>query len=296
MLGLSPVNPLLMVLVLWLVARAGLAEPLHGWADRWEKEVGHQFGKRAGNYVPPSRQQQEEAEAGLRALLNNDEVAARTHFENLGMVLSRWHGMWLVEDVERGWGRVLVKEGAPLVVSVPHPVADFGSPEYGWRIFLKLDASVFIMAGVHRRNHNQPSEVYPQYSVSDMTHTRESVFQAFHRAALTPGTSLLQVHGFRPRSGQAHSIILSDGRDDGRDPPLLKRLHQALNQAGLATHIVDFDRDKGRLGATQNQQGPLVRRAEFVHMELDEELRTSENRADYMKALVEALVPTFSNS
>ena len=93
------------------------------------------------------------------------------------------------------------------------------------------------------------------------------VFHGSNAASFAPGfAGLLEV---------PHEIaLLSDGLDDRFDPPRLRHLHDCLQADGFEVSIPTYQSKSTRhLGATTNEQRPLVDQGRFVHMELSESLR-----------------------
>lgn len=189
---------------------------------------------------------------------------------------------------ERGWGTVVfnVHPQSGLVVEVPHPLFDWGTPELGWQAFRAFNADVYVVAGAHRGNRTEPSpdvpaeeqhgsnesSTYdpwhhaanvPDYSISDPSHSSVLPFEAAHEALVHAGSTVLQVHGFNAQTHHAvdpsfpadQQVVLTHCADDHCNPPLETAMADALTKAGYKTEMVDFSDDAhSQLGAVVNVQ------------------------------------------
>jgi hypothetical protein len=124
---------------------------------------------------------------------------------------------WMLREdasVSLGWGtyvfrtpedRQISLEDLPLVIEVPHPVADWRTDPQGVKIFRQSPARALLVAGTNRCANRAFSTCAGQtwacgqleaYRTSDVAHTDQSMFMATHRA-LVPcdGTAIaLQLH------------------------------------------------------------------------------------------------------
>jgi hypothetical protein len=246
----------------------------------------------------------------------------------------------MIQDHARGWGTVVVDpESVGPIIEVPHPGFDLGTPQLGWEAFRAFDGSALVVAGATRGNRSEKSpdipvvhralpsgydpyrhaEGVPDYSVSDPTHARRTMFQAAHQA-LTGSPSapvVLQVHGFsalkhhgeNPAFPADEQIVLTDCADDGWMAPHAREAQAALQRAGFRSHLVTFEDDaSSRLGGLPNVQrrdmaergvapyGPPAGdapRAEFVHMEVDTSVRRAADRDAQYARLIDVLRPVF---
>jgi hypothetical protein len=108
-----------------------------------------------------------------------------------------------------GWGTYVVRTGGavkPIIVEVPHPIADENTEVEGVEIFRQLHARALLLAGTHRCANQAFSTCVGQtiacgvqepYRVSDVAHTLQSMFQAAHQALVICGEQnvVIQVHG-----------------------------------------------------------------------------------------------------
>ncbi|MGE0488711.1 MAG: hypothetical protein AB7S38_05820 [Vulcanimicrobiota bacterium] len=283
-----------------------------GLGDRWEAAIKQQFDRDHENYVSPTAEQCRQLRDAVELTRGGHLEEARQTAGQVGYRVDQieleGEKFWLLEEAgpERGWGKVLLRQrpASHWIVEVPHPVADKSTPELGLRAFQELDAQAYILAGAHRNNRHDPSPDVAGRPISDMTHTRQTAFQAFHEGLTEPGQNVLQLHGFSAWKGHqeapdfplSRQVVLSDGADDDRDPPRLKALHQSLVDQGFDTSIVTFDSPgNSRLSAVTNVQrdqmeaAHLVPRSEFIHLEAETKLRTGEAREQNFERLLRGL-------
>lgn len=275
----------------WLVL-IWMAGALAGQGSLWEEEVAVSFGADQASYQPPTRTQRDLAYAMTSALKMGRLESARELAEQLDYEARPQPGLLIFQDRgQRGWGRVIARpQGRTgLVIEAPHPLADRGTPEIAVAAFEALEADFLLVAGAHRRNRPEPSPQHPFHAITDMTHTRDTVFNAWHAGAVAPGTVVLQVHGFSSQRAherfddfpESRQIVLSDGLDDDFDPPRLRRLRDCLQEDGFEVSIPTYQSKSTRhLGATTNEQRPFVSEGYFVHMELSETLRADAKGVD----------------
>jgi hypothetical protein len=304
------------------------------WGDALEAAIMRDFGDGAENFCIPSALELQAfrslvGELAAASQLSPSLQRAASHLDyRIREVSDGMRRLWALEEAPpprrgagyhgRGWGTVLLAPASlsQLVIEVPHPGFDLCTPQLGWQAFVRLEARALLVAGAVRGNHRTPldtpasrlrAEGVPAYSASDPTHATATAFEAAHEALAGPESVVVQLHGFSATKHHAADAsfapdlqaVLSDGADDGYDPPLLAATHEALTVAGYRCHLVAFDSPQGRqLGATANVQGRWMRaqgltgrgkRAEFVHLELDSTLRRGADRAAHFGRLLEAL-------
>ncbi|HEY4002818.1 MAG TPA: hypothetical protein VGO93_28355 [Candidatus Xenobia bacterium] len=306
------------------------------WGDALEARVRRQFGPGANNFVVPTKAQfdaykgvvvqTEAAIKGGRTLADAQKAAAA-----LKLQLTQQDGCWMLQDELRGWGTVMFNAHphSGLILEVPHPAFDLGTPELGWEMFRKYDADVLIVAGAARGNRpdaspqvpNQPTTLsngfdpwhhgagVPDYSVSDPTHAVDTPFEAAHEALVGPGSVVVQVHGFNaakhhqanPAFPADRQVVLTPCADDHYYPPVLEGMAKALTTAGYKTGVVSFDDEaSSELSATINVQHAYMAQqglvgpgkpAQFVHIELDSSLRRGPDRGANFTRLLDVLQP-----
>lgn len=125
---------------------------------------------------------------------------------------------------------------APLVIEVPHPLADRRTLAQGRRLFRELGARALLVAGSHRCASFELAGCPGQsricgnglepYRASDVAHNNHSMFHAMHVALadVHPEAWFVSVHGMaRP------GAIISDGTGHQTDPEsFVARLAHAL--------------------------------------------------------------------
>ncbi len=178
-----------------------------------------------------------------------------------------------------GGGAYLLRVGAApaVVVEVPHSFADRFTLPIGVALFDGLHGRALLVNTVHRyrgAGSAREDEVRP----SDMAHTQESYFHAFHVGAVQalPGVVVIAVHGFSATATDP-DVIVSNGRTT---------LSAASVAQALRAHFPDyrvglFPTEIDRLGGTQGVQAKHLREVGggMLHLELSGRLR-EDLRAD----------------
>jgi hypothetical protein len=184
----------------------------------------------------------------------------------------------------RGWGLYVHSPGSRsrLIVEVAHPASDVKSERVGVETFRSARAADLFVAGALRDEEPNDS--------ADVAHNGKSAFEAVHRAALAPGWTVLQPHGFDSarRGDQYGEIVVSSG---GLPTELVRSLAGTLTAEGFDTCLYERGRCEG-LGATTNVQGRTTRAAGalFIHVEMARRLRETQSlRARIVSALAKCL-------
>ncbi len=255
---------------------------LSGLGDRWEVSIRATHNRGMESFVPPTRGEGAQVEQLVRELRDvaeghGDLEAAREDAEALDLELIELERHLLLQDQSsRGWGTAVFRRGEStgLLVEVPHPGSDYRTPELGLRMFEESLADVYLLSGTNRYNRAEPSLEQPTRRLSDAAHSGATFFHAAHCGLVEPGDRVLQIHGYGSEPGDP-TVVLSDGLDDGRDPPVLTRLASELEKSGIPSLIADFESPLGkRLGGKTNLQAQ-GREASFLHMEVSETARRS---------------------
>lgn len=287
---------------------------LQGLGDRWEQQVRERFGREQNTYVPPDSFEASQGKTLVSDL--SKAVKARDlqgveklsdKAQSLGLSISQLNTdkdrFILLEESEpkKGWGHILFRvqdpqPGPSLVMEVPHPSFDGGTPELAMEMFSNSRADVLLMAGAHRLNRPEPSVEQPHRRLADPSHSSATFFHAAHEGLQGPGQTVLQIHGFSPRTPADPQVVLSDGQDDNYDPPALLNLSHNLQAQGLTTGVVDFSEDwltartnlQGQAMARENLLGPQGP-SQFVHVEFDVSLRKGPERQQGFDKVVRAI-------
>lgn len=181
----------------------------------------------------------------------------------------------------RGWGMfVWTPSGDPnLTVEAPHPWDDEHSDAIATRLFQTARAGALLIAGASR--FSVPG------GAADMAHVSSSVFDALHRADLSPVATVVQAHGFAHEKHPGYGeVVVSEGaapRDIGR------RAHVALRGAGFDARLYD-GASYGQLAATRNVQGISTRAAggQFLHVEAGGAIRYDTSRRQQLADAIAA--------
>ena len=190
--------------------------------------------------------------------------------------------------VLRGWGTYIFDPSAAndFTVESPHPLWDTNSWEFAIRLFIKMDAQWFILAGTHRYCNTDTS--------SDMAHVTQSVFHICHKRT---GTSrAIQIHGFSKTGDNAGypDAVISNGTQN--PPSILFTLQTKYQSKGFTAGVFSSTTysQLNNLGATTNKQGLWSNSNGklFVHVEHDYPLRTTQSK----QALsIDAICETFGS-
>lgn len=184
-----------------------------------------------------------------------------------------------------GWGLYLLRTdpAIQLAVQVPHPLYDVHTPEAGVEAFRHAHAQSLFVAGTHRYANADNS--------SDVAHNHDSMFAHVTRAVISPGSTVLQFHGFAedgyPQYGGA---VVSDG--ERQQSPQSAAVAGALRDEGVAVCHYDGN-DCAGLAGTTNVQGRWARRigATFLHVELVRHIRDDARARDQLARLVVDTLP-----
>jgi hypothetical protein len=200
---------------------------------------------------------------------------------------------------------------APLIIEVPHPLADRHTLEQGRRLFRELGAQALLVAGSHRCASLNLAGCPGQsricglglepYRASDVAHNHQSAFHALHvaLAAQHPEARVVSVHGMGRRGA-----IVSDGTGHQIDSEsFVARFAFALaaRVPGVRScnPLVGLPLAPGLCGTTNVQgrhlngggescHGPVERSSgRFLHLEQSAGLR--KNPGPVIEALREAL-------
>lgn len=231
-------------------------------------------------FVPPTDAEMADFAALWRAMAQGS--AAQTQ------AVSAQHGYELLRYVDNGDERavsVLLREKKPmrrgwglyawriapqnsLIIEVPHPLFDTGTPTVGLALFRTLNASALLVAGSHRYANANGS--------ADAAHNPQTVFQAIHTAATADGSAkVLQIHGFAAANHPGYPQVVLGGNASSASKTLAKALAKALQNAELSVGVCGDGR-WAKLCGTRNLQGDTMSGGTFLHIELDESVRAND--------------------
>ncbi|MGQ0838980.1 hypothetical protein [Actinokineospora sp.] len=173
-------------------------------------------------------------------------------------------------DTERGWGLYIVDLSRParLVVEVPHPVNDLGTPDIGLELFRQTPGAVLAVAGTHRRAAN---------GAGDVAHRTDSMFHAVAETLAARGLPQIQLHGFDDATQPDADIVLSPGASDVTSA--LRTAADRMSDAGLDVCRAWTQNCEG-LEGRRNQQGRAAADlgASFIHVEMSRTVRDDRDR------------------
>ena len=226
---------------------------------------------------------------------------------------------WVPDSAHRGapiWFVNTHPLARGLVLEVPHPLYDIGTPDQGRAGFLVSQGRALIVAGSHRCASFTPSgcdgstsacgAISGPYPVSDSAHIATELFHFVHTriAAQWPSTVIFSLHGMTDTG-----VSISNGTTTtiASDAPRVIPDVVAAYQRNFPTATVTTCNDyagapiQERLCGTTNVQGrqlngatdPCISAAtdvshRFVHVEQDSELR---DYPDSFAALLQELFP-----
>ncbi len=174
------------------------------------------------------------------------------------------------KPVRRGWG-LFARRTAPqnaIIIEVPHPIFDTGTPAVGLDLFRALNAAALLVAGSHRHANADGS--------ADAAHSPQTVFYAIHTAATTDLSAVvLQIHGFAAVHHPGYPQIVLGGNRSPASETLAAALAESLQNAGLSVGVCGNGQWK-KLCGTRNIEGESMPNGTFIHIELDESVRADD--------------------
>lgn len=241
------------------------------------------------DYVEPAVADRARVARAFAALSQRDVDAARRVARASGYtivdVFSGGRAGWsLTEDRSRRHGRGLFAyaPGEAIAVEVPHPINDLNTADVGMALFDSVQADSLLVAGADRRA--GPG------GHADVAHETTSVFHAVHKAVVSRGEVVVQIHGFGPESGRRFDAAVSSGTR--ATSPQVRAVTASLMRAGIQTCQFGPRTSCDELGGTTNVQGKSTRAAgaAFIHIELARSLRdTAAARARIAEAIARGL-------
>jgi len=247
-------------------------------------------GRKSDRYEPPAREHSQAIAASVAELLATGDVQQVPGDYELEPVATDDGDRVdaLVEQGRRTAGNGLYaardssQAPSPLVVQIPHPVADSHSEDMGTQLFNDTNAQLFMLAGAHREAGDDSA---------DVAHRNDTTFSAVNEAVLRPGMTVIQLHGF---SGDNHDkdyddVVLSSTVDE--PSPLVKQISNDLSNNDFDTCVYDGDDCENLAGTTNVQSAPArARGVDFIHIEVESDPRDSKSkRAELMRTIGKTL-------
>lgn len=179
--------------------------------------------------------------------------------------------------IRKGWGMYVFREVAlnNLIIEAPHPLADKGTARVALDIYRVLKARALLIAGAHRDANRDGS--------ADVANVPTSIFQSVHETLVsetqsTPGmVVVLQIHGFTPskHTGYPQVVIGYDRQAPKSMGLLVNEIKAALVDRGLHVGVCDGKSWQDLCG-TKNIQASTSNGGLFIHLELDESVRSED--------------------
>ncbi|HAD12228.1 MAG TPA: hypothetical protein DCF33_07295, partial [Saprospirales bacterium] len=187
------------------------------------------------NYIVPTASQQSTWQTAMNQFQSGQYAAANTTLNTNGLdyrlstFLSGTDTFYVVSKDGNGgnyWGTYVFNPAATricLALQAPHPLHDGMTGEQAAYLFKELDAYALMIAGAHRCLSHDPSGCAGNstvclpngnYTISDMAHTMESVFEVTTEVVAThdPGSRFIQLHGFSKDANDPYFVISNGTR------------------------------------------------------------------------------------
>jgi len=218
-------------------------------------------------YVPFSISEFEIATSLFENLfLGNDQVYEQAKLLGLRLIQDKEY-IIIVDTQKRGWGFYVIRQGAFTnnLLSIPHGFFDLGTAQIGYQLMIKNPYRGIAYNTVHR-------------SISDLAHTKYSLFNAFHKAfaLVYKDDYIYQLHGFSNLTRKSETAKNTNAIISTTTLPSKKilRISECLNKINYDTLV--FGIDVFELGGTTNSQAAILRNQgyqNFIHLELNKSFR-----------------------
>ncbi|MFD4366670.1 hypothetical protein [Rhodococcus sp. NPDC058521] len=227
-------------------------------------------GRDSSAYSPPSAETVDGIVAGVSDLVR-DEKPTVDAYDLVTVGVGNGEASALVEEgnPHAGNGLYAVRSDSaaqvPLIVQVPHPIAEFEVEKMGTQLFATTESELFMMAGAHRTAGG---------GSADVAHRADTAFAAVNEAVVEPGATVVQLHGFSQANHQTDfgDIVVSSSVDE--PSPAVRKLADDLRGGGFETCMYDGE-NCGALAGTVNVEADAAHAhgAEFIHIEVDQDVR-----------------------
>lgn len=319
MLSRKTFTPLILALLLFALPAAGQIPRIEQDFVQWTQIVidgNHPEG--SDTYVDLDNAGVEEADfrSAVEAFLDEDWALADTRAADVDYEVvefrdaatgETYYGLLPEADNGDGRGFFFVRPRAQverrLVIQAAHAVEDKRTGVFGSEIFRASGARALLLSGADRCSSSITSGCSGStdcgaHRVSDMAHSDETFFQAFHELASAEHTDtlVLQIHGFLADESTEPEFSVSDGTQDDdsnasylpnafyRDlqarmanvNPMLTRNGNSCNEPGHDDFKCGTQNTQGRhLNGSTDACGTAASSASgrFVHLEMSNDLR-----------------------
>lgn len=250
-------------------------------------------------YVGPTNQEQADF-AELVSMLGTHDLAgagqlATENYYTLTYYIDRGDDNamnYLLREkkpIQKGWGLYAFRADSKsnIIIEAPHPLNDKRTPSVALDIYRALDARALLIAGAHRNANRDGS--------ADVSHAPESIFQAVHEALSQEmqvpleNVVILQIHGFHTakHAGYPQAVFGFGEMIHSTEVAWAKKMKSAFAKQGISIGLCVGEAWRDLCGRT-NIQAYTSNGAVFIHIELDEDIRKSDD------ALITALIQVFA--
>lgn len=189
--------------------------------------------------------------------------------------------------IGNGWGMYVLRETVinDLIIESPHPYADARTQQVALDIYRILNARALIIAGAHRDANIDGS--------ADVAHVPGSIFQAIHETLSSEARSLsqivivLQIHGFTSSKHPNYpQVVIGYSLQESNSMTMMvNQIKDALIARDMRVGLCDGKLWRDLCG-TKNIQSSTNNGVLFIHLELDQSVRTNDD--DFIMAMKEA--------
>lgn len=271
------------------------------------------------DYVPPTDKEKTNFGGSLNSLLNGDEGAALSGFQNLNLKITKFTDtsslvFYLIRETgptPRGWGLYAVNPTTTrkIVIEAPHPIADQFTETEATFLFLNLNARALLIAGAHRCASQDFSScsgttnacanlgTEEPYRVSDAAHSEEQVFETANEEIMDTDGSLtaIALHGFDQQAGDPHAFVSNGTVNNAISTVSSNRFASLLiANSGVTNAAISCNNGTtARLCGTDDLQGRFVNGSadvcqddatgstqRYLHLEQSLDLRTDSGSGD----------------
>ena len=251
-------------------------------------------------YLPPTAEEQADF-SKLVSLLNTGDVAraldlATRNDYTLDYYVDRGDNYavsYLLREqrpIQKGWGLYALRldSTSNIIIEAPHPLYDKRTPTVALDIYRALDARALLIAGAHRNANHDKS--------ADVAHAPESIFQSVHLGlaqelqSVAGDVVILQIHGFHSSNHEGYpQVVFGLGEKPlAKEVAIAQKIKDALSEQGIRSGLcLGVGSELEDLCAKTNVQGSVTKEAIFIHIELDENIRSHDN------PLINALMQVF---
>jgi hypothetical protein len=251
-------------------------------------------------YLPPTHQEQADF-IELVAMLNTGDLAgavdlATSSDYTLNYYVDRGDNYavsYLLREqrpIQKGWGLYAFRMDSKsnIIIEAPHPLYDKRTPTVALDVYRALHARALLIAGAQRNANRDKS--------ADVAHATESIFQSVHMGlaqevqTASGDVIILQIHGFHASKHEGYpQVVFGLGEKPlQKELAIAQKIKDALSEQGISAGLcMGIGSELEDLCAKTNVQGSVTNAGAFIHIELDEKIRSNDDA--FINALVQAL-------